>query len=99
MKRSFLIVPLLTFTLAGAFPVLVLAEQSVPESSMLSFPQDKDKQDKKNDKKKDKGDQKPDQPEVKEVPKSRKQERPTVVPKPDVKVKPVKVNRPKIKKR
>ncbi|TQM50824.1 hypothetical protein BDE36_2587 [Arcticibacter tournemirensis] len=81
------------------FPVLLRAEKPVEESSIIASLQDKKKQDKKNDKKKDKGDQKPDQPEVKEVPKSRKQERPTVVPKPDVKVKPVKVNRPKIKKR
>ncbi|TCK85521.1 hypothetical protein [Albibacterium bauzanense] len=42
--------------------------------------------------------QKPQQPDIKTVPKARKQPRPTVVAKPKVKPKPVKVVRPKIKK-
>lgn len=99
MKRSFIFVLLVTSVLVLVFPVLLRAGKPVTESSIVSSLQDKKKQDKKNDTKKDNGDQKPDQPEVKEVPKSRKQERPTVVPKPNAKVKPVKVNRPKIKKR
>ncbi|MEJ7560329.1 MAG: hypothetical protein WKF66_18615 [Pedobacter sp.] len=39
-----------------------------------------------------------DKPDIKEVPKSRKQSRPAVVSKPNVKIKPIKIMRPKIKK-
>jgi hypothetical protein len=54
--------------------------------------------------KKEKGKEKPDnkqepnKPDVREVPKARKQSRPPVVAKPNIKVKPIKVIRPKIKK-
>jgi hypothetical protein len=40
----------------------------------------------------------PDKPDIKEVPKSRKQSRPAVVSKPNVKIKPIKIVRPKIRK-
>jgi len=37
-------------------------------------------------------------PEIKEVPRARKQQRPSIVLKPNVKVKPIKIIRPKIKR-
>jgi hypothetical protein len=40
----------------------------------------------------------PNKPDIKEVPKSRKQSRPAVVSKPNVKIKPIKIVRPKIRK-
>ena len=42
--------------------------------------------------------QKPNQPDIKTVPKARKQPRPTVVAKPNVKPKPIKVVRPNIRR-
>jgi hypothetical protein len=52
------------------------------------------------DKGKEKSDQKPvpDKPVIKEVPKARRQTRPPVVVKPNIKVKPIKIIRPRIKK-
>lgn len=42
--------------------------------------------------------QKPNKPDIAEVPKARKQTRPPVVVKPNIKVKPIKVIRPNIKR-
>ncbi|MGY3054137.1 hypothetical protein ACVWYG_002340 [Pedobacter sp. UYEF25] len=59
-------------------------------------------QDKKKDKdksnSKEKPNQKPDKPDIKKVPKARKQTRPIVVVKPNIKVRPIKIIRPKIKR-
>jgi hypothetical protein len=40
----------------------------------------------------------PDKPDIREVPKARRQSRPTVVAKPNVRIKPIKIIRPRIKK-
>lgn len=57
-------------------------------------------QDNKKEKSKEKPDnkQKPNKTDIVEVPKARKQARPPVVVKPNVKVKPIKVIRPNIKR-
>lgn len=62
--------------------------------------QDDKKQDDKKADKKEKPEQKPDvdKPIIKEVPKARKQSRPIIVAKPNVKIKAIKIIRPKIKK-
>ena len=65
------------------------------------FPTDTAKhqqQDKKKDKGEKKPNQKPDKPDIKKVPKARKQTRPIVVVKPKIKVRPIKIIRPKIKR-
>lgn len=58
------------------------------------------KQDKKKDREKEKAEKKkqPDLQEIREVPKARNQGRPPIVIKPNVKVKPIKVIRPNIKR-
>lgn len=64
------------------------------------------RQDEKKDRRKETSDnkekpnnkQEPSKPDIPEVPKARKQSRPPVVAKPNIKVKPIKVIRPKIKR-
>ena len=58
------------------------------------------RQDTKKDKSKEKPESKPqpDKPDIREVPKARNQGRPPIVVKPNVKVKPIKVIRPNIKR-
>ena len=58
--------------------------------------QDKEKQLQKGQEQK-KSDQKPDKPEIKEVPKAKRQVKPTAV-KPNIKVKTIKIIKPKIKR-
>lgn len=86
-------------------PPLVWAGASlttVPRSSknMLADIARLQEQDKKNDKAQEKQhpEQQPEKTDIREVPKARKQSRPPVVAKPNIKAKPVKVIRPKIKR-
>jgi hypothetical protein len=80
-------------------PLPALAKEQQEEVKQDDKKQDQKKTDNKQSDKKGKT-QKADQdkPEIKEVPKSKKQSRPKVVSKPMVKVKPIKIIRPKIKK-
>lgn len=104
-RMSGLFIPLLrkyaAIVLFMMSPVLALSSQH-SESRMLGDQerQEKKQDDKKGDRKKSDKKDKPDHPkeDIPEVPKARKQSRPEVVPKPNVKVKPIKVIRPKIKK-
>jgi hypothetical protein len=78
-------------------PSVVNQQQEEKEKNKKK--QDQKETDKKQTDKKEtaqKGD--PAKTDIKEVPKSRKHSRPTVVSKPGVKVKPIKIVRPKIKK-
>lgn len=94
MGRSFILRTILIALLISGihFPVLATGA-SMPY-------QEEKKQDDKKPAKQKKEAEKTEVPksEIKEVPKARKQSRPTVVAKPNVKIKPVKINRPKIKK-
>lgn len=82
------------FPLAGWGSVLPAKIVNLTDTSRTQ------KQDDKEEVKKEKTQEKkqPDKPIIKEVPKARKQVRPKVVGKPAVKIKPIKVIRPKIKK-
>jgi len=96
---------LLFLMLVMVCPVFVQA--GVPVNSLSFVPQEQKKkkqevrkQDTRKSDKKEKPPQKVEvkKTDIKEVPKARKQSRPAVVAKPKVKVKPVKIVRPKIRK-
>lgn len=104
MNRAFIFKILLTVIfILTLFPVV---QASVPiEKILLTNTANYQQQDEKNnkDKKKpktEKGDikQEPNKPDIREVPKARKQSRPPVVVKPNIKAKPIKVIRPNIKR-
>ena len=102
MSESIFFRRYLAIILIMMFPVLGYAGQPINAANPLNQePQEKKQDDKKQDTKK--SDQKdkpePDKADIIEVPKARKQSRPEVVAKPNAKVKPIKVVRPKIKKR
>lgn len=92
MYRSFIFRTLLTVIFSMVLPLVVEAKNNhlvVLTDTVKVQPQDK---------KKEQSKEKPDhKPNIKEVPKARKQSRPTVV-KPIIKVKPIKIIRPNIKK-
>lgn len=109
MDRSFIFKTILSFFVLLVLFLPVRANTFIEEKTIASYhvknnltplvvneyQQQDDKQ-----KKVEKPDnnQKPNQPDIKTVPKARKQPRPTVVAKPNVKPKPVKVVRPNIRK-
>lgn len=105
MDRPFTFKVLLTSILILVLPALVWANASsitVPHlltNNNLTDTVRQQQQDEKKDKSKEKQDlkQQPEKPDIREVPKARKQSRPPVV-KPNIKAKPVKVIRPKIKR-
>lgn len=93
--RTVLSVILVTlFPLVGRGNVLPIKTVNLTDTTRTQ------KQDDKEEVKKEKPQEKkqPDKPIIKEVPKARKQVRPKVIGKPAVKIKPIKVIRPKIKK-
>lgn len=109
MGRSFILRTILTALLISSIHFPVLATGLITPSASVPYQEEKKQDDKKQDDKKQvdektakqkKEVEKTDVPksEIKEVPKARKQSRPAVVAKPNVKIKPIKINRPKIKK-
>ena len=105
MDRPFIFRVLLTSIFIVVLPAFVWPSVSlttVRRSSKNDIPADifRQQQDEKKDENKEKQDpkQQPDKPDIREVPKARNQSRPPVVAKPNIKAKPVKVIRPKIKR-
>jgi len=104
MDRSFIfgVTIILLFVLSTNSSVL--AAKSLAPNANAQYQEEKKQDDKKEvDEKASKQKKEVEKPsvsktEIKEVPKARKQSRPAVVAKPNIKVKPVKINRPKIKK-
>ena len=94
MERLYILRVLLTASFISALPLLALANRSFKQEFAATYQQ----QDEKKDKSKEKPNQEPNKPDVREVPKARKQSRPPVVAKPKIKVKPIKVVRPNIKR-
>lgn len=93
--RTLLTVILVTlFSLAGLGSVLTV--EIVNFADTVKYQKQADKEEIKKEKPQDK--QQPDKPVIKEVPKARKKTRPQVVAKPIIKIKPIKIIRPKIKK-
>ena len=105
MDTSFFFNKCLIFIVIIALSQRALASQ-LSELKCQTYQQQEEKkqEDKKQDDKKigkkEKPDQKPDIDKliIKEVPKARKQSRPIIVAKPNVKIKAIKIIRPKIKK-
>jgi hypothetical protein len=104
MDRPFIFKTLLACVFILATPFLLWATVPMKEGNLMDTAkyqlQDEKKDNSKqkpdnNDKPNDKSG--PDKPDIREVPKARKQARPPVV-KPNIKVKPIKVIRPKIKR-
>lgn len=104
MGRSFILRTILTALLISSIHFPVLATGLITPSASVPYQEEKKQDDKKQvdekTAKQKKEVEKTDVPksEIKEVPKARKQSRPAVVAKPNVKIKPIKINRPKIKK-
>ncbi|MNY19562.1 hypothetical protein D3C86_1530020 [compost metagenome] len=103
MDNAFIFRRLLNLIIILMFPVFLRAStlmehkqpatvKSALPDSVSRLPQEKEK--KKND---DKGKQEKDVPDIREIPKAKKQSRPIVI-KPNIKGKPIKVIRPKIKR-
>jgi hypothetical protein len=99
MPRSFISRTCVASILIMVFPVLVWAQQHAVEPPVLNQ-QEKKQEEKQQDSRKSGKNEKPDpdKPDIKEVPKARKQSRPEVVVKPNIKVKPIKIIRPKIRR-
>lgn len=95
MDKPFTFKLLIGSTFILLFPVITLAYVS-PEKTIAGNSVSYQEQDPKKEKMETK--QVPDKPDIGKVPKARKQSRPPVVVKPNIKPKPVKIIRPKIKK-
>lgn len=105
MGRSFISKIITIFLLISSIGIPVLAVKPLASTDWFIQYQDEKKQDDKKqiDEKASKQKKEVEKPEVskseiKEVPKARKQSRPAVVAKPNIKIKPIKINRPKVKK-
>lgn len=100
MDRSFISRALLTWTIIVLLPFTGWAGIRPVKPVLLTDTAGYLRQDNKKEKSKEKpdGKQEPDKTDIPEVPRARKQSRPPVVSKPNIKVKPIKVIRPKIKK-
>ncbi|TCC97810.1 hypothetical protein [Pedobacter hiemivivus] len=95
MDRPFIFKALLACVFILATPFLLWATVPMKEGKKDQL-QDESKQ-KPENKEKPTNNPSPDKADIREVPKARKQARPPVV-KPNIKVKPIKVIRPKIKR-
>ncbi|RZL48899.1 MAG: hypothetical protein EOP00_08135 [Pedobacter sp.] len=95
MTRFITILFLLTIAFTDSFASQNILNTPVNYTQRTQEELVETKQDKKNKEKK--ADQKTAQPEIKQVPKSKRQVKPIAV-KPNVKVKPIKIIKPKIKK-
>ena len=100
MDTSFFFNKCLIFIVIIALSQRALASRPTELKCQTYQQQEDKKQDDKKIGKKEKPDQKPDVDKliIKEVPKARKQSRPIIVAKPNVKIKAIKIIRPKIKK-
>jgi hypothetical protein len=96
MDRPFIFKSLLIAIFILAAPLLLWATIPMKEGKKDQL-QDESKQ-KPETKEKPNPKQEPKKPDIIAVPKARKQTRPPVVMKPNIKVKPIKVIRPKIKR-
>ena len=97
MNRPFIFKALLTFTLSA--PFLLWASVPMKKGNLIDTAKYQLQDEKKDNKQKPDQKPEPNKPDIREVPKARKQARPpVVVVKPNIKVKPIKVIRPKIKR-